>query len=364
VIRRVIRTTALACSVMLMTSACGTGAVTSPGQGGGSGSAAPSAAAGSPSGSATDTVRLALNWTFPAGDWSGVWWAESHGYFAAANLNVEYQFLSGSNTVVQNVGAGSADIGSADSTAGLTGVSKGLPLIAVANFAQNTPIGVIWDKAKHSISTFTDLKGLTISTATASADIALLNLRLTQAGLDPATAVKLLYVDPTAKLSVMLAGSSDASTGFITSQYVQAQDKGVDPGFLSFSTPDQPIIGHSFFANTAYLSSHSDVVKRFVAAAMHGYYEALRDDNSIAEVVTWVVGKYPVVNKHDLTAAYQGYRVLNAKQQADGHVWGWMTPSAWTNLQSALVDAGLIKQASPAEKLFTNDYLPSAPFSN
>lgn len=307
-------------------------------------------------------MTVALNWTAPAGDWPGIWWAQAKGYYDDENLTVDVQFLQGSQLSVQAVGAGTADLGIADSGSGLTAMSQGLPIIAVANQARNTPTGIIWDKSKHTISSFADLQGLTISSATQSPEPALLSAQLVAAGLDPDSDVEFVFVDPQAKLTVMLAGQSDVSTGFSTFQLLQAQDEGVDAGFLSFSTPETPVLGHSTFANKDFLANNPDVVRRFLRATLRGYYEALQDQN-LDEVVEIVTETYPEVDADLLRGAYEQYQVLNEDQQTDGHPWGWMMDASWQNLQAALLSAGLIESETPISEVYTNDYLPDEPFS-
>lgn len=326
------------------------------------GSTAPSSSAQA-STAAPATIRVSLNWTVPAGDWPGIFWAQSKGYYDEANLKVELQFLQGSALSIQAVGAGTSDLGIADSGSGLTGMSQGLPIVAVANQIRNTPTGIIWDKSKHTISAFTDLKGLTISSATASPEPALLQAQLVAAGLNPDSDVKFVYVDPQAKCTVLLAGKSDVCTGFSTFQLLQVLDKGVDAGFLSFSTPQTPVLGHSTFANKDYLAKNPDVVKRFLAATMRGYYEALQDAN-LDPTVEIVTKAYPESDKALLKGAYQQYQLLNKDQQTDGHAWGWMSDTPWENLQKALLGAKLIKQETPVSAVYTNDYLPDAAFTN
>src|SRR5690606_3050389 len=164
-----------------------------------------------PGGEAT-RLRLALHWTYPVGEWDGIITAAEKGYYADAGLDVELQYLAGSTATVQAVGAGESDLGIAGPDTILNGLAQGVDLTVVANHLQVTSSGVIVPR-QLGITGPADLEGLTISTAAASPEQAMLQAMLFDVGLDIKDDVSLTYVDPQAKCTVVLSGGADVCTG-------------------------------------------------------------------------------------------------------------------------------------------------------
>ena len=346
---------ALVC-VMAIASACAApGATTGPTPT----SAATGAGATSPAVSPTEappaTIRIATNWITPQADHSGIVTAISLGYYEEENLTVEVQWLQGSAAAVQQAGAGSVDLGMAGSDAILAGLAEDLPLIVVANVMQRTPTGVVYPGGQ-SYSTFADFAGTKISTSQVGPEAPTLISRLQEAGLDPESDVELVYVDPQAKCTVMLTGDTDACTGFNTFQLLQVRQEDPDAGFLSFSTADRPLLGHSIFANTSYLEQNADVVRRFLRATARGYAEA---DNDFAKAADYVLEVNADSGDHEFLrmSIETMHTELLHSERTDEHGWGWMEDAPWQNLQSLLFSGEVITNETPVNEIYTNEYL-------
>jgi NitT/TauT family transport system substrate-binding protein len=282
--------------------------------------------------------------------------AVSLGYYEEENLDVEFQWLQGSAAAVQQVGAGSADLGVAGSDTILGGLAEDLPLIAVANHLQNTPTGIVYP-SEESYSTFADFAGLRISTSQVGPEAPTLISRLQEAGLDPESDVELIYVDPQAKCAVMLTGESDACTGFNTFQLLQVRQEDPEAKFLSFSTEDRPLLGHSIFANTSYAEQNGDVIRRFLRATARGFAEA---DKDLEKATDYVLENNPEGADREFFRAgidiMHGELIRSERTEANG--WGRMEDEPWQNLQSLLLSGEVIAAETPLNEVYTNEYLP------
>lgn len=300
-------------------------------------------------------LRLALHWTYPVGEWDGIIMADAEGYYEEAGLDVEFQFLSGSTATLQAVAAGESDLGIAGPDTILTGVSTGVDLTVVANHLQRTSSGVIVTGAS-GITDFADLAGKTVSTAAASPEQAMLRTKLFEAGIDPETGVTMTFVDAQAKCTIVLSGSADACTGQGNHHYIQFLDEGVDPLFLSFSSEENPIIGHSIFANNDYLADNGDAVSRFLEATMRGYELAASDLDAVVDVF---VEDRPETDGAFLLQTLEASHDLMYSDRTDEHGWGWMDDAAWQTLATSLFEAGVIQTEVEVSGIYTNDYLPA-----
>jgi ABC-type nitrate/sulfonate/bicarbonate transport system substrate-binding protein len=343
-------------SVLAIVSACATpGSTTGP-----TATAAATGAGASPSALPTEapapaTIRLGTNWITPQADHSGIVAAIVLGYYEEENLTVEVQWLQGSALAVQQAGAGGVDLGMAGSDTILGGLSEDLPIVVVANVMQKTPTGVVYP-GSASYSTFADFAGTRIATSQVGPEAPTLISRLQEAGLDPDSDVELVYVDPQAKCTTMLTGGADACTGFNTFQLLQVRQE--DPGadFLSFSTPERPLLGHSIVANTEYLEQNADVVRRFLRATARGYAAA---DEDFGKAADYVLEVNPDSGDHEFLR--QAIEVMHTdllhSERTDQHGWGWMEDAPWQNLQSLLLSGDVIRNETPVDEIYTNEYL-------
>ncbi|EYT52195.1 hypothetical protein H490_0113800 [Leucobacter sp. UCD-THU] len=299
-------------------------------------------------------LRLALHWTYPVAEWDGIVVADELGYYEEAGLDVELQFLSGSTATVQAVAAGESDLGLAGPDTILSGVDSGLEFTVVANHLQRTSSGVI-APAASGIESFEDLEGKTVSTAAASPEQAMLRSKLAEAGLDSESDLALSFVDPQAKCTVVLSGAADACTGQNNHHVIQFADEGVDPVFLSFSTEEQPILGHSIFANDAYLADHADAVSRFLEATMRGYETAAEDLDAVVDIY---VKQRPETDAAFLLKTLEASHELMYSDRTDEHGWGWMDDTAWQALADSLLAGEVLGSEVSVSEIYTNDYLP------
>jgi NitT/TauT family transport system substrate-binding protein len=305
-----------------------------------------------------EKLKVALNWNAPNAGFVHHYAAKKMGLYAAEGLDVELLALPGSVPAVTSVAAGEAQLGQAGADAILVGLGQGAPLKVVWLLYQSTPTGVIAPK-KNNIRTLADLRGKTVSTAVASPEGILLRARLREAGLDPDRDVTLLNVAPAAKLTMMLTGQADASTGFVNFQMIQAQMQGHDVTFIPFSTEKQPLYGHAVFASEKFVKEKPDVIRRYLKATTAGLLWA-RDnvDKAVELVATWD----PSVKidaefvKRDWVAQLNSLisSDLTARQGV-----GYMSDDGWRNLIDVLLEGKLIASRLDPRAVYTNELIPA-----
>lgn len=310
-----------------------------------------SAGSGSEKGS---DVRVAFNWTTPLPDWTGPLLAREAGLYEDEGLGVEFQFVKGSTVSVQTVGAGSNNIGFAGPETFLNGVAEGLPLVAVAAQFQTTPTGVI-ARADSGIDSLEDLEGRKVSSAQEGPEPSMLTGQLAALGKSE-DAVEFVYVDPQAKCTVMLAGRTDACTGFDNFQLATSLVEGEDVRFVPFSTPERPILGHVVFTTRDFLESDPEAVRGFLAATCLGYKQAVEDEDAMLK--TWTDSIVPEDDPAYVELAMKATHTHLLSPTTKEHVWGWMDPRPWNVLQEVLVDGGILEEQVGLDDAYTNEYLP------
>jgi NitT/TauT family transport system substrate-binding protein len=311
-----------------------------------------------PAAHAQEKLKVALNWNAPNAGFVHHYAAKKMGFYAAEGLDVELLALPGSVPAVTSVAAGDSQLGQAGADAILVGMGQGAPLKVVWLFYQATPTGVIAPK-KNNVNTLADLRGKTVSTAVASPEGILLRARLREVGLNPDRDVTLLNVAPAAKLTMMLAGQSDASTGFVNFQVIQAQMQGHEVAFLPFATEKQPLYGHAVFASEKFVKEKPEVIRRYLKATVAGLLWA-RDnvDKAVELVATWdpSVKIDPEFVKRDWIVQLNSLisSELTAKQGV-----GYMSDAGWKNLIDVLFDGKLIAARLDPKGVYTNELIPA-----
>lgn len=105
-------------------------------------------------------IVVQLDWV-PEPEHGGFFQAQARGWFARAGLEVVLSPGGAHTYGPQKVATGQAQIGQADSTTVLLGISEGLPLVNVGAVFQNDP-SVLMLHADNPVTRFEDLQGKTI----------------------------------------------------------------------------------------------------------------------------------------------------------------------------------------------------------
>jgi NitT/TauT family transport system substrate-binding protein len=305
-------------------------------------------------------ITMALHWNAPNAAFIPHYAAKRLGFFEQEGLDVDFIALQGSVAAVTPVSSGQVQMGQADSQAILAAKIQGAPIKAVWLFYQKTPTGVI-SFDKKGIRSLQDLRGKTISTSATSPDGILLRAKLKKLGIDPDRDTKIMVVSPVAKLTMMLQGVSDAGTGFVNFQFIQAQMHGPEKvSFIPFATSDEPLYGHAVFVNTRFLAEKPDLVRSYLRAMIKGLYWG-RDN--IEKAIDLVSGWDPNM-KIDREFVLRDWRTqlawLIPSVETEARGVGYMSDDGWRNLIVALAEGGVGSKDMDAATIYTNDFVPDS----
>jgi len=229
--------------------------------------AAPTSGASSPPvGCTTPTpVTFQLNWLQ---DYEQVpyYVALNKGYYRDQCLNVTIQPGRGSADTVTIVGSGTAQMGVADTVAILQGQAKSVPVTGVGiDWRKNAFAILIRKSALHGITNPepTDLYGLTFGAVTAGSPYIFWKAFVHEQNLD-ASKIKSESIAPPG-YAQMVQGSVDFLANF-ASAGTDLESKGVPVVTMSGADYGQHAYGLGFLANSGWVSTHGEDVKRFLTA--------------------------------------------------------------------------------------------------
>lgn len=275
--------------------------------------------------------------------------AVEKGYFKDAGIEIEFDYKFETDGVAL-VGAGELPFAVVSGEQVLLARSKGLPLTYVAAWYQQYPVSVV-AKSELGIVIPQDLKGKKIGLpglfgANYVGLRALLN------------AAKLSESDVTLdtigfnQVETMAAGQQDIVVGYTANEPIQLRARGIAVTELRVADYAQ-LAANGLLASEKVIAENPELVRAFVGAFLKGLKDTLDNPD---EAFT-LSGKY-IPNFSDLDAAVQKQVLTTSIEQWQATRLGYSDPQAWENMQSVLLDMGLLTEKLDLSKAFTNEFIP------
>jgi NitT/TauT family transport system substrate-binding protein len=296
-------------------------------------------------------VNFQLNFT-AGGFNAGFSLAKQNGYYADAGLDVNIIKGNGSATTAQLVASGQAQLAYADAVPVMQLIAKGAPIKVVSTLYQANPNQVTSLK-EQNITSVADLKGHSIGVPAGSSQAPLLPILFEANGIS-AKDVKLVNLPITSMVPTLLQKKVDAILGSLDFYGVQLKKRNVETNDLLFADNGVPTVSTSIIARTDYLEKNGDLVKKFIAASIKGWDEALKNpDAAIAALKKTFPDVKEEQAKDELTATAPLFCKNGAKSI------GKAEPEAWAESQKILAQIGSVPEGVDPTKYYTYDYLPA-----
>ena len=308
--------------------------------------------AATPGAVAQDKVTFRMNWY-----WGGIHapfaLAKERGYFEKAGVNVEILEGRGSATTVQLVGTKSDTFGWADGVSLTQNAVKGVPVKAVATILNILPYAVV-SLEETNIRTVKDLEGKTLAitpgdglTQTWPAVVAANKLN--------ADSIKLIHMDPKAKIPAVTEKQAHALLGGADDQPINMEVKGFKTRVLKFSELGVPSVGFTVFAHQDTIKERPDLVRKVVAASVKGFEDAVKDPEA---AVTALMKLAPLADREvvrrqlavDLALLFSA---ANTQKRV-----GFGPPEDWQATLEILKKYRGVETNLPATAFYTNEFLP------
>lgn len=210
----------------------------------------------------------------------GALYAETHSLFDKAGLEVEVKAGGPERDAIRELELGYADFGEASADQVLRARAKGAPVVVIAQLFQVNPLQWMYRPEEMEINKLADLKGKVIGVTFGGNDETIMNTLLAEAGLGNSE-VKLFSVrydyTPFYRRQVQLwPVYRNAQAPLIAAQLDKAGEK------TAFFNPAD--FGVKFVANCVVteartLTEKPELVKRFLAALLAGWQQALDPKN-------------------------------------------------------------------------------------
>ena len=251
---------------------------------------------------AADTIAMGVIGTGSAQQWA-LWIADSKGFFAQNNLRVEIVVTPSAAAVMQQIIAGSIQIGTAGLTSPMRAIDQGIP-VAVLGIETQAPPYSLW--SKPTLKSIADLRGKTIVVGGAK-DITRTYLeRMVVPGGVPKDSYDLTYAgSASARFAALAAGAVDAALLNPPFNF-KAQAAGfTNLGNLT-DTVQMPFTG--YVVGSAWAKAHKPMLSSFSTAIAKGV-DWFNDEANRAEAVD-ILQKVSKADRVDVEATYDLYRKL------------------------------------------------------
>jgi len=294
------------------------------------------------------TVHLALGY-IPDIQFAPLYMAAAKGYFTNAGIQVNFAYMD-ENQAAALVGSNDLQFAVISGEQVLLARSQGLPLVYVAAWYQKYPVSVV-ARSDQGINTPADLRGKTIGLpGLYGANYIGLRALLHAAGLTEAD-VKLDSIGYT-QVAALAAGRDQAVSVYTANEPVQLRAQGYTLSELRVADYYN-LAGNGLITNETTMTGKPDLVRRMVAALLHGISDTIADPQAAYQTS---LGYVDNLAQADATVQKQVLATTIELWKADRL--GYSDPKAWDNMQVVLLDMGLLSLPLDLSKAFTNEFIP------
>jgi len=303
-------------------------------------------------GAANTPITFQLNWV-AGGANAGFAAAVAEGFYRDAGLDVTLVQGNGSGNTAQLVANGRSEIAYADAVAVSQLIAKGAPMKVLSTVYQSNPNEVSALK-KTGIKSIKDLAGKKVGVPSGSSQTTMLPLLLKANNLTESE-VNLINMPPTAMVPSLLQGQVDAILGSVDSYQIQLEAQGAQTDNFMFADHGVPTVSTSIFASDNYIKNNPEVIKKFIAASLKGWYFALDNPEKAVKDLKSV---FPEMNEKLATAELASIKPLHCSGGAK--YIGKAEDALWVKTQDLLSEVKLLPAGQDPKTYYTNAYLPPA----
>jgi len=294
------------------------------------------------------TVNMQLGW-IPGGNQVGEVTAKRLGYYEQEGIDFHIQPGGPNIDGVAIVASGRSEAGEISSSPSIMlAVSQGLPIKCIAVGLQQHPYS-FFSLRKNPVRTPHDMIGKRIGIQ--STGMVLLKALLAKNKI-PESQVNIVPIG--ADMLPLLSGQVDAVTGWQTST-TALKPLGANRVDLRLWDTGVRLYALPYYANTATLKDHPDVITRFMRATARGwlYANAHRD-----EAVDLLIKEYPNLNRADERIAIDSLMGYAFDQTTQTQGWGTMDAKVWEEQITMYGQLGQFQKAQPkVDDVMTMDVL-------
>jgi NitT/TauT family transport system substrate-binding protein len=299
-----------------------------------------------------DKINYRLKWLFNISS-AGDIWADVHGNFQEQGLTVTVKPGGPERDAIKELELGHAHFGVASADQVIRAVSKGAPIVVLAQLFQTNPLQWIYRPDKTKINSPSDLKGKIIGVTFGGNDETIMRALLANHDIDE-NEVELFSVRY--DYAPFYQGKVDLWPIYRNAQAVIIGNRLRDAGEqIAFFNPHEAgiiFVANSVVTTQKILAEHPETVKKFMSALLTAWKESMNPANK--EKVIEMVHQFDLDTPkgiireqleitRDLTVPFGDF----AK---GGEIFGKINLASWKDTEKIMLDQKLIPQPVSIEK--------------
>ena len=293
-------------------------------------------------------IRLSLGY-IPNIQFAPLYVAGQRGYFSDAGVEIEFVYMD-ENQAAALVGANELQFAVISGEQVLLARAQGLPVVYVAAWYQKYPVSVV-AKNDQGITSLSDLRGKTIGLpGPYGANYIGLRALLHAGGLSESD-VTLDSIGYT-QVEALAADRDQAVSVYTANEPVQLRAQGYELTELRVADYVQ-LASNGLITNETTAAGNPDLVRGMVAALLHGLSDTIQDPQAAYQIS---LGYVENLAQADTNVQKQVLATSIDLWKTDRL--GETNSLAWENMQTVLLDMGLLTQPLNLSKAFTNEFLP------
>lgn len=271
------------------------------------------------------------------------------GYFQEEGIEIEFDYKFETDGVAL-VGAGDLPFAIASGEQVLLARAQGLPVTYVAAWYQQYPVSVI-AKSEAKVLIPQDLKGKKVGLpGLFGANYVGLRALLFEAKMSESD----LTLDSIGfnQVELLATGAQDVVVGYTANEPIQLRARGIPVTEIRVADYVQ-LASNGILASEKVISENPDLVRRFVSAFLKGLADTIANPDEAFQL-----SESHIPNFAELDADVQKQVLETSIEQWKAERLGYSDPQAWENMQTILLDMGLITEEMDLSKAFTNEFIP------
>jgi NitT/TauT family transport system substrate-binding protein len=299
-----------------------------------------------------DNISYRLKWLFNISS-AGDIWADVHGHFQKQGLTVNVKPGGPERDAIKELELGHAHFGVASADQVIRAVSKGAPIVVLAQLFQENPLQWIYRPDKTKLESPADLKGKIIGVTFGGNDETIMRALLAKHDIDE-NDVGLFSVRY--DYTPFYQGNVDLWPIYRNAQAIIIGNRLKDAGEkIAFFNPHEA--GITFVANSVittqkFLEEHPETVKKFMDALLTAWKESLDPANreKVIETVHRFDLETPVEIIREQLEITRNLTVPLGDYAKGGEFFGKIDTDAWKDTEKIMLDQKVILKPVNIEK--------------
>jgi NitT/TauT family transport system substrate-binding protein len=281
-------------------------------------------------------------------------YAWDHGFYAEQGLDILIKPGGPERDAIRELELGSADFGVASADQVIRARAKGAPVVVIAQLFQVNPLQWIYRDTRPEIKHLHDLKGLTIGITYGGNDETIMRTLLTKANLSEKDvtlfSVRYDYTPFYRKKADIWPVYRNAQGPILAAKLAESGEK---VRFFNPANFGLQFVANSVVTSRRMLDENPETVKKFIAALLKGWREAIKPANKEAALKTIQTvdadTPYPVLEQQlDITRAL-------IQPNPDIPV-GTIDVQAWKQTEAIMVEQGQISAPIGIQEALTQQF--------